>query len=292
MNPFPELSQRVFNTPIAIHPAKAEVIMAAIGDRLGVTQVSRLNGRTIVASDDWDSDGDWDSEGASSPCGYDLCEGVAVIHIQGTLVQRCSSLRPYSGMTGYNGLRENFVTAMNDPAVEAICFDIDSPGGEVAGCFDLVDTIYRGRGIKPIWSILAENAYSAAYALASAADRIIVPRTGGTGSVGVIYMHISYEDFLKKAGVEVTLVTKGDLKGEGNEFENLSDGAYKRLRADVLKVGDLFDATVARNRGMKVSKVFDTQAGTFMGKAGLDVGFADEVMAPDEAFRALLDELA
>jgi hypothetical protein len=26
----------VFNTPIAIHPAKAEVIMAAIADRLGV----------------------------------------------------------------------------------------------------------------------------------------------------------------------------------------------------------------------------------------------------------------
>ena len=36
-----------------------------------------------------------------------------------------------------------------------------SPGGEVAGCFDLVDTIYAHRGNKPMWSILTESAYSA-----------------------------------------------------------------------------------------------------------------------------------
>jgi ClpP class serine protease len=45
----------------------------------------------------------------------------------------------------------------------------------VAGCFDLVDEIYNARGKKPIHAILTENAYSAAYAIASAADRISVP---------------------------------------------------------------------------------------------------------------------
>jgi hypothetical protein len=55
VNAFPLLGQRVFNTPLAIHPAKAEVIMAAIGDRLGVTQVSRLNGRA-VAGHEWAED--------------------------------------------------------------------------------------------------------------------------------------------------------------------------------------------------------------------------------------------
>ncbi|NIH11594.1 MAG: hypothetical protein G5702_04515 [Serratia symbiotica] len=60
---------------------------------------------------------------------------------------------------------------------------MDSPGGEVAGCFDLVDEIYHTRGSKPIHSILTKNAYSAAYAIASAADRIHVPRTGGVGSL-------------------------------------------------------------------------------------------------------------
>jgi ClpP class serine protease len=63
------------------------------------------------------------------------------------------------------------------------------------------------------------------------------------------------------------------------------------MKSDILAVGDMFDATVARNRKMKVSQVFDTQAGTFLGAAGVDVGFADAVMSPDQAFRALLKQL-
>ena len=194
-------------------------------------------------------------------------------------------------MTGYDGIRQNFVMALDDDRVEAIVLDIDSPGGEVAGCFDLADAIYASRGDKPIWAILGENAYSAAYALASAADRITVPRTGGTGSVGVIYMHVSFEEALKKAGIEVTLITKGDLKAETAETSNLSEDAYKRMKADVEAVGDLFDRTVARNRGMRQKAVFDTQAGVFLGGKGVEIGFADAVMAPDEAFRVLLKTL-
>jgi ClpP class serine protease len=72
--------------------------------------------------------------------------GVAVIPICGTLVQKLGSLRPYSGMTGYDGIRQAFLTALADPEVNGICLDIDSPGGEVAGCFDLVDEIYNARG--------------------------------------------------------------------------------------------------------------------------------------------------
>jgi len=71
----------------------------------------------------------------------------------------------------------------------------------------------------------------------------------------------------------------------------LSPDAFKRMKADVERVGELFDQTVARNRGIPQKKVFDTQAGTFLGSEGVAAGFADAVMAPDEAFRALLAEL-
>ena len=167
----PHLAQRLFNTPLALHPHKAEVVMAALTDRFGLTR--------IQSNADWADEEDDFFSRKGRDCGYDVIEGIAVIPIQGTLVQKLGTLRPYSGMTGYDGIRASFLTAINDDAVKGICFDIDSPGGEVAGCFDLVDEIYAARGAKPIWSILSENAYSAAYALASAADRIIVPRTGG-----------------------------------------------------------------------------------------------------------------
>ncbi|HHX9043194.1 TPA: S49 family peptidase, partial [Yersinia enterocolitica] len=159
----PHLAQRLFNTPLALHPHKAEVVMAALTDRFGLTR--------IQSNTDWGEEEDEFFSRKGRDCGYDVIEGIAVIPVQGTLVQKLGTLRPYSGMTGYDGIRASFLTAINDDAVKGICFDIDSPGGEVAGCFDLVDEIYAARGAKPIWAILSENAYSAAYALASAADR-------------------------------------------------------------------------------------------------------------------------
>lgn len=293
MTSFPHLATRLFNTPLAILPGKAEIVVAALSERLGITSLARAGGEYLAM--DEDEEADFSSRRSRRDRdvdpGYDLVAGVAVIMVRGTLVQRTGTLRPYSGMTGYDGLRQAFMTALADEDAAAIALDVDSPGGEVAGCFDLTDTIYAARGTKPIWAILGENAYSAAYAIASAADRITVPRTGGTGSVGVIYMHVSFEDALKKAGIEVTLITKGDLKGQGSDMKNLSPDAFKRMKADVEAVGDLFDATVARNRGMKPKQVWQTQAGTFLGPEGVEAGFADAVMSPDTAFRALLAEL-
>lgn len=290
-NLFPQLAQRITDTPIAIHPGDAWVILGALADRLGVTQINIVGGPSAGAHA-WADDED--EAGENPRGGYDLVNGVAIIPVRGTTVQRTGTLRPYSGMTGYDGLRQNFLQALTDPAAEGIVFDIDSPGGEVAGCFDLVDTIFEGRGVKPIGAILAENAYSAAYALASAADpgSLYVPRTGGTGSVGVIYIHLSYEGMLDKAGVVATLVTKGALKGAGSELKDLSEETIARLTADVERVGALFDQTVARNRGLKVSAVSATEAGTFLGSQGVQVGFADKVMSPDAAFRDFLKNVA
>ena len=224
--------------------------------------------------------------------GYDLVGPVAVIPVHGTLVQKQASLRPWSGMTGYNGIRQAFLTALTDPKVEAIMLDIDSGGGEVAGCFDLVDTIYGARGRKPIWSILNESAYSAAYAIASAADRVIVPRTGGTGSIGVITLHVDMSKALSSAGLKVTFITYGSQKADGHPEIELSPEAQARIQADIDTMGELFVSTVARNRKLSAAKVKATQAGTFLGQLGVDQGLADAVMAPDAAFRSLLKQLA
>jgi hypothetical protein len=92
----------------------------------------------------------------------------------------------------------------------------------------------------------------------------------------------------ERAGIEVTLITYGDRKADGNEYNPLSKEALARFQADVDTMGDLFVSTVARNRNIKPAAVKATQAATYMGADGVDVGFADAVMAPDEAFRSLL----
>jgi signal peptide peptidase SppA len=241
----------------------------------------------------WFDDGDYDDfdRQANFDPGYDVVEGVAVIPVTGTLVQKMGGVRPFSGMCGYNMIRAAFLCAIEDPEVKAILLQIDSPGGECSACFDLVDEIFNARGVKPIWAICDEVAYSAAYAIASAADRITVPRTGGTGSIGVIALHVDLSKALESGGLAVTFIQFGARKSDGWPEKPLSDEAFARFQSDVDTMGNLFVETVARNRGLSVEAVRDTEASTFLGAAGVEVGLADVVMAPDAAFRALLSTL-
>lgn len=277
----PHLAQKLFNTPLAIHPQKAEVIVSSLTERLGITQI-----RSAMMEDD----DEYFSRKARKDSGYDVLEGIAIIPVCGTLVQKLGTLRPYSGMTGYDGIRRVFLTAVNDPEVKGICLDIDSPGGEVAGCFDLVDLIYAERGKKPIHAILSENAFSAAYAIASAADKIYVPRTGGVGSVGVIVIHCDWSQRIKDDGLKVSIITYGNRKAESNPYVALSDEAKAAIQHDVDEMGRLFVSTVSRNRGLSETVIRNTQAACYLAAEGVQMGLADAVASPDVAFQELMKE--
>lgn len=266
-----DIARRLSNRPLALALTEADLLAAALRGKVLAPQA--VFGQL-----------------AERERQYGLIDGVAIIPVRGVLFQGAWSC---SWATGYDWIRRGFVAALSDPEVRAIVLDIDSPGGEVAGCFDLADTIHAARGVKPIAAILSESAYSAAYALASAVDpgRLSVPRTGGAGSIGVIWMHVDWSTALTGAGIKVTFVTYGDRKADGHPEIPLSKEARERFQADVDMMGDLFVATVARNRNLAPQKVRDTQAATFLGQKGVDLGLADVVLAPDAAFQSLLDEL-
>jgi capsid assembly protease len=289
MNQLPYIASRMFNTPVAIHPQKAEVIVSALADRMGIARVARL-----MEDDDYGgTPGAMSGPSRDKPqAGYDIVQGVAVVPVYGTLVQKLGTLRPYSGMSGYDGIRQNLLMALADPEVKAIFMDFDTPGGEVAGCFDLVDTIHRARGIKPIWGMANEMAYSAGMALISACDRVMVPRTGGEGSVGVVVLHMDWSAAIDEAGLKVTIITYGGLKAEGNPYQRLSKEAKGRIQNDINTMGELFVETVARNRNLSPDAVRDTQAACYLGGRCVEVGFADAVMPADEALLELVEAVA
>jgi signal peptide peptidase SppA len=266
--------ERFLGRPLAILPSRAQLIVDAL-------RSAETGAFTFDAGD---------APAASKP--YEIVSGVAVVPVRGVLVHEVSLWGWFfGGETSYKMLAQMLVAAMSDAEVRAVVLHVNSPGGEVAGCFDLVDGIYGLRGIKPIWSIVDEDAYSAAYAIASAADRIIVPRTGGVGSIGVVTMHTDVTGFLDKAGVKITTIQFGDRKTDSYPTTPLSDAAQARIQADVDTMGELFVATVARNRKLSAEQVRDTEAGCFLGAAAIEQGLADAVMAPDAAFLSLLETL-
>jgi signal peptide peptidase SppA len=259
------LAHRFLNRPLALLPSEAEMLLDPAANLVPVDQ-SRPEDRT-----------------------YSVSGGVAVVPIMGVLTHRRSFLW-YD--TTYDNIRQCLAHATANPEVRAIAMHVNSPGGDCAGCFDLADSVYAMRGTKPIWAILDETAASAAYAIASSADYVTVPRSGVTGSIGVIAMHADLSGMLDKAGIKVTTIKFGARKDDGSPTAPLKGEALDRMQAMVDKLGEMFVELVSRNRGMSSAKVRDTEAATYLGADGVKMGLADAVMSPDAAFLALLDQIS
>ena len=217
---------------------------------------------------------------------FQLVDKVAIVPVDGVLVHGIGSA--WMGERGYGQIAQQFAEAMNDDEARAIAMQISSPGGEVSGLFELTDMITSLSGDKPVWAILDDHAYSAAYAIASTADHVTVPRTGGTGSIGVITMHADLSKALENLGVKVNVIQYGERKSDYSPFKQLSEDAKGRLQTDVDAVGEMFTKMVAKNRGISQDKVRSTEAGVFLGQAGVNSGLADAVQSPNEAFAALV----
>lgn len=223
---------------------------------------------------------------------FDLRDGIAYIPVRGPLFND-EYIDRYHGWSGYKGLAAQFTAALGDPAVRAILFDIDSPGGVVNGCFDLSDLIFAGRSAgKPIWAMANDTATSAAYAIASAAHRVFLPRFGAVGSIGVWTMHIDMSGALEAFGVKITLVAAGAHKLDGNPFEPLPDDVRADMQSSVDHVRDGFVDAVARYRDIPADQVRETEAAVFDDRDAVQAGLADAVATDRNVAAALVEELA
>jgi signal peptide peptidase SppA len=163
--------------------------------------------------------------------------------------------------------------------------DVNSPGGDVTKNFDLVDGMFATKR-KPVMGIANEHAYSAAYSIISISDKIIVARTGGVGSIGVVTAHVDYSKMLEKAGMKVTFIKAGKHKTDGNPYEPLSAAVEARIQTRIDQIADIFYATVARNRGMDAKDVRATEASTYPASEAIKIGLADSIMSWDAAMSA------
>ena len=274
MNLLPHMAARLFGAPLMIHRPKLEVILAVLGPRIGLPQ-STVPANAIP--------------NRSSPAS---ATGIAVLPIYGTLVRRTVGLEAESGMASYQGLATMLDAAVADPNVAAILLDIDSAGGESGGVFDLADRVAAAAKRKPVWALANDMAFSAAYAIGSAASRFIVTRTGGVGSIGVIAMHADQSVKDAKDGVRYTTVFAGARKNDLNPHEPISDEAHAFLKNEVERVYGLFVETVSRNRGVSADAVRATEASIYYGADAVAAGLADAVGTFDDVLAEFTESLS
>ena len=255
----PHLASRLFGTPLLVHRAKLDVILAVLGERLTI-QVPQVDMALPSPR----------SAPVSTP-------GIAVIPVHGTLVKRTAGLDAVSGLTSYAEITSLLDAALADPAIDGILLDIDSPGGEASGSFELARQIREASTIKPVWAVANDAAYSAAYALAASAERLVVTETGGVGSIGVIALHIDQSVKDANDGYRFTAITAGAHKNDFSPHQPLTDDAKAELQAEVDRLYGLFVDHVATMRALSAGAVRTTEAGLFFGPNAISAGLADSV---------------
>ena len=109
--------------------------------------------------------------------------GVGVIPIHGTISHRIGTMAEASGGVSVERIGADLRAMLADDSIGTILLDIDSPGGEAGGVFELGARIREATSRKPVWAHAGDSAFSAAYALASPAQRVALAQTGGVGSI-------------------------------------------------------------------------------------------------------------
>ena len=215
-----------------------------------------------------------------------------MVSVIGTLVSRSGYLDATSGLLSYGDIGDAIASAMDDPSVRGVILDVDSPGGEVGGLFDLVDRIraIKAASGKPLWAVANESALSAAYAIASAADRLYVTRTGEVGSIGVVAVHVDESGADAKAGLAWTFVFAGDQKVDGNAHEPLSaarpcndPGRRRSAVRRIVRAGRRQPRPDQRGRAR-------TDAAVYRGELAIRAGLADRLGTLDLAIAEMAAE--
>ena len=180
---------------------------------------------------------------------------AAVIPIRGLIAHRMSGMEQSSGGASAEQISRQIAAVAADPTIGTIIYDIDSPGGTVPGIQELAAQMFALRGKKTQVAQVNSMAASAAYWLASQADEIVSLPSGQAGYIGVFTVHQDLSQALANEGIDVTMISAGKYKLEGNPFEPLSDEARAMLQTRVNSAYDQFVSDVARGRGVSVSSV-------------------------------------
>ncbi len=209
---------------------------------------------------------------------YEERDGVAIVSICGPLTQHTEWF-----WDSYDSIKERVKAALASPA-KAVILELDSPGGDVAGCFETSREIraMADAAKKPLYAIADSLAASAAYSLACAADFIACPESAFVGSVGVIDCLVDLVAMNQRMGVNVAVITSGARKADGHPDNAITKDAVASSQERVDSLAQGFFEWVSERRGMSVDAVRALEANVFHGKAAVDAGLANEVMTKEE----------
>jgi ClpP class serine protease len=229
---------------------KKEALVSDLGERLTDTKHAYANGKT------------------------------GILFIDGPIIPRASAMTDASGLTSIDGLTRDFQMLEADEKIQHIVMLFDSPGGAVAGVSDFAQMVSMSS--KLTTAFIFGQALSAAYWIASAADKIVSVDTGLAGSIGVVLTHTRKVDGVEKREF---ISSQSPLKHADPDSKEGRE-AIQQIADDL---GDVFVSAVAKNRDVDKDEVLEKygKGASVVAARALEAGMIDEIQSLDSILTGL-----
>ena len=214
---------------------------------------------------------------------------VALIYGLGLIQRAASSANPLTGtnVMAANKIGRAFRAAVRDPAVRAIIFRIDSPGGSVVASESIWREVVRARERgKPVIVSMGDVAGSGGYYVAAPADKIVAEPATMTGSIGVLADKLVVSNLLQKLGLSTDSAQIGANAAMYSSTSDFSARAHSRLEAFLDETYRGFKDHVASGRQMTREDVEKVAKGrVWTGEDAKAHGLVDELGGSAVALR-------
>jgi protease IV len=195
---------------------------------------------------------------------------VAVIKIEGVIADSDSLAAG----------RSKVVSALKEAQrkkAKAIVLRINSPGGSVAACQEIFDSIVRvkEKGI-PVVASMGDVAASGGVYISMAADQIVANAGTVTGSIGVIIRSTDLSSLYDKVGVSPKVIKSGPHKDMLATYRSFSEDEQSLLQGVIDDSHSQFVEVVASSRSKRVEDVRKIADGRIMtGRQAFEAGLID-----------------
>lgn len=196
---------------------------------------------------------------------------VAVIPIEGEIGSGSSV---FSNTVSSEKIVSDIEDAGLNPAIEAVVFRIDSPGGtpvaskEIANAIDWLE--------KPTVCWMRETAASGAYWIASYCDVIVADEYTITGSVGVVGSYLEFSGLMDDYNISYVRLVSGENKDMGSPFREPTKEEVTKLQAMIDKIQKGFVKDVMENRNLSEDTMkYVEKSGIMLGSEAYEIGLID-----------------
>jgi len=201
---------------------------------------------------------------------------VALIRINGVITS--SEGFSFTGQASSEKIVRALEGAEEDPTIEAILLEINSPGGSAVASKEIVDAVKRCQKQKPVYALIREIGASGAYWIASAADKIIANELSIVGSVGVTASYLEFAGLLKRYNITYRELTSAKFKEAGKSTKELTEEERSYLLSKINLIHQIFLQDVVKNRKLsEKAKEEISQGKFFLGKEALNLGLIDAI---------------